>query len=168
MPGFELKPFALIAGSAFFGVRHFNALNASIPDYDGFAASVDVKYVVRATQVTARIVRDVAFSVDTASPYYVMMDGAIEVTQRFGQWDATGRVGWQSLGYRGVLSSPSGPAAGQLDQDERGRLYGFGVGYRLGETLLMGLNINYLARRSQVKTREYDGLRVGASISYGQ
>ena len=50
MPGFEFKPFALISGSAFVGFRHFNALNDAIPDFDGVVATVDARYVIRATR----------------------------------------------------------------------------------------------------------------------
>jgi hypothetical protein len=51
---------------------------------------------------------------------------------------------------------------------DRGSRYGAGAGYRIGETLRMGIDIDYYARRSDWQvSREFDGLRVGGSFSYG-
>ena len=51
MPGFEMKPSALISGKANVGYRRFDPLAPTVPKYQGFVAAVDVKYVIRATQI---------------------------------------------------------------------------------------------------------------------
>jgi len=51
---------------------------------------------------------------------------------------------------------------------DHGARYGAGAGYRIGETLRVGIDVDYYARRSEWQTsREFDGLRVGGSFSYG-
>ena len=58
-----------------------------------------------------------------------------------------------------------GPRHEQLD---RIRQYGAGVGYRVGQTLRLGFDaVRYRRQSSDFVLREYDGLRFGASISYG-
>ena len=162
MPGFLFKPLALISGSAFVGFRHFNALNDTIADFNGLVAKVDAHYVVAATRVQVRVGRDVAFSYEDVNPYYKLTDVALTLTQRVTRsWDVVGRGGRQSLQYQQLQSSPGD---GRTD---RGRLYGGGAGYRFGDALRLGLDVNYLVRRSPDLTRQYNGVRVGASVSYG-
>jgi hypothetical protein len=109
-----------------------------------------------------RVGRDVAFSYEDVNPYYKLTDVALTLTQRLTRsWDVVGRGGRQSLQYQQLQSSPGN---GRTDQ---GRLYGGGAGYRFGETLRLGLDVNYLVRRSPDLARQYNGVRVGASVSYG-
>jgi hypothetical protein len=162
MPGFMFKPLALISGSVFVGFRHFNALNDAIPDFNGVVALVDAKYVIAATRLQARVVRDVVFSYEDANPYYKLTDLGLTLTQRITRsWDILGRSGWQSLAYQQLESIQGG---GRTD---RGRMYGGGAGYRVGEVLRLGLDVNYFVRRSPFLIRQYSGVRVGASVSYG-
>lgn len=164
MSGFELKPLALISGRAAVGYRHFNALSGEVPDYRGVVASVDATYALSATRVQVKLDRDLVYSYQQAEPYYALLDLGLAVTERVTRtWDLTGRVGWQSLGYQRVAS-----ASASGDRVDRGSRYGAGAGYRIGETLRMGIDIDYYARRSDWQvSREFDGLRVGGSFSYG-
>ena len=45
--------------------------------------------------------------------------------------------------------------------------YGGGVGYRVGKDLRFGVNADNSHRTSQVDTRAYSGLLIGASVTYG-
>jgi hypothetical protein len=162
MPGFEFKPFALIAGKAFVGFRRLNLLSDTIPDFQGVVASVDTTYSVAATKVDAKVERDLVYSFELAEPYYALTDFRLSVTERISRnWDIVGTGGWQSLAYQGLRSalSPS--------RTDHVRQAGGGVGHRLGNTLRLGVDVNYLMRRSQDSFREYTGLQVGASVSYG-
>ena len=162
VPGFEFKPFALISGTVAVGVRHFNALNEALPDYNGVVANVDAKYVLSATQVRLRIGRDLDFSYEDANPYYTATSAELELTERLNRtWDVVGKGAWQTLAYRQVEPLPA------VGRTETGRGYGLGVGYRLGETFRLGVDAIYSMRRSVEAARQYDGLRVGASVSYG-
>jgi len=48
------------------------------------------------------------------------------------------------------------------------RVYGAGIGYRVGEILRIGVDADYYQRTSEALTQHnYEGFRVGASFSYG-
>ena len=162
MPGFEFKPFALISGAVAVGFRHFNGLRETLPDYNGVVASVNAKYTLTATQIAVKIDRDLNFSYEDANPYYTATSAQVALTERLTRtWDVIARGAWQSLAYRQIDPLPV------VGKTETGRGYGLGVGYRLGETLRLGIDAIYSMRRSIETARQYDGLRVGASVSYG-
>jgi hypothetical protein len=46
-------------------------------------------------------------------------------------------------------------------------LYGVGLGRRLRDDLRIGLDVNQVRKISTIPEREYDGYRVGVSITYG-
>jgi Putative beta-barrel porin 2 len=162
MPGFEFKPFALISGSVAVGFRHFNGLNEELPDYNGVVASVNARYARTATLVRLRLDRDLNFSYQDATPYYTANSAELELTQRLTQtWDVVGKGVLQELAYRQLRPLPT------VGSTETGRGAGFGVGYWVGQTLRLSVEAMYSARRSGETARQYDGLRVGASVSYG-
>ena len=69
-------------------------------------------------------------------------------------WELTGRTGHQRLAYRQVLSGtvPAEPAG-----PDRGYVYGAGVGYRIGESLRLGVDTNYYTRRSESGAARLEG-----------
>jgi putative beta-barrel porin BBP2 len=163
-PGFEFKPFALISGKASVGFRHFNVLNDRVQDYQGPVANVDASYTLTtSTQIQGTMTRDIAFSFDENFPYYALTNSGVTITQRIASsWDVVARGGWQMVGYRTLTAGVA-----DVPPDERGKVYGLGVGYRLGESLRIGFDANYYRRRSVASTRNYDGLRAGMSVTYG-
>jgi hypothetical protein len=164
LPGFELKPEALISGTAFVGVKRFTSLRDEVPDFTGLVASVGTKYIVRSTQFEVRATRDLAFSYQVLQPYYALTDTGLVVTERITyKWDVIGRTSWQSLAYRNVTG------AVQLgERTDHSWQLGTGVAYRIGETLRIGLDANYYRRNApEAEYRNFEGLRVGASFSYG-
>jgi hypothetical protein len=165
MPGFELKPFALISGRVGVGFRHFNALSPDVPDYNGVIASVDAQYSMAATNFHVTVNRDLNYSFEAQEPYYALTDSVLTITQRVTRvWDIVGRGGRQSLAYR-RFSSLTGESSTRVDH---GTLVGLGVGYRLGKTVRLGIDANYYQRESPTANlRDFEGLRVGASVSYG-
>lgn len=162
-PGFEFKPFALISGKVSVGYRHFNVLSDAIKDYQGVVANVDARYMLTtSTQVTAKFNRDIAFSYEDALPYYTFSEAKLAITRRLGSsWDVVGSGARQLLGYRGLAADPS---AAHIDT---GRVVGFGVGYLVGDTFRIGIDVNSYSRRSVISQRNYDGVRAGASVTYG-
>jgi putative beta-barrel porin BBP2 len=163
-PGFEFKPFALISGKVSVGFRRFNVLNDQVQDYQGPVANVDTSYTLTtSTQIHGTMTRDVAFSYDESRPYYALTTGGVTITQRIASsWDIAARGGWQTVGYRTLTA-----AVADVSPDERGKMYGLGIGYRLGEAFRIGFDANYYRRRSQTSTRNFDGLRAGMSLTYG-
>ncbi|CAN5704814.1 hypothetical protein BH24ACI5_BH24ACI5_19340 [soil metagenome] len=165
MPGFEIKPLALISGRVFVGYRQFDPLTAALPDYRGVVAAVEATYVRGSTRFEGRVDRDVAYSFEAARPYYALFDLGLTVTQRVtNAWELVGRGSRQTLAYRQVtsLDTPLAPAS------DRGHTFGGGIGYLVAETFRLGMDVNYYTRRSQFEgRRDYEGLRVFGSISYG-
>jgi hypothetical protein len=165
MSGFQIKPLALISGKVLAGYRQFKPLTSSLPDYRGFAATVDAAYVSRgSTRYQVKVDRDVAYSFEPTRPYYALLDMGAEVTQRLGpSWEAVVRGSRQTLKYRLVGSGASSATPG-----DRGYVTGGGIGYRPAETLRLGIDANYYTRKSDFEgRRDYEGLRVFGSISYG-
>jgi Putative beta-barrel porin 2 len=165
VPGFEFKPFAIISGSAFVGMRRFNALDSGVRDFNGLVSAVNVNYVAREVlKFTVRVDRDIDYSYRTDKPYFVSSGGSLEVTRAIGlYWDVVGRAGLNRLVYR-AADTP-----GVLGGDERDRVTsrGVGIGRKVGENLRIGFDVDYVSRRSDVKGRNYDGFRIGASFIYG-
>jgi hypothetical protein len=164
MPGFELKPQALISGQAYVGVRRFNALRDDVPDYTGLVAGVSTKFSARSTLFEVRVARDLAFSYEVLQPYYAQTDVGLQVTQRItSKWDIVGRGARQQLAYKNLITTTTLP-----ERVDHSWQLGGGIGYRMAETLRLGVDANYYRRDApQATTRNYEGLRVGASFSYG-
>jgi hypothetical protein len=164
MPGFDIKPSALISGRVFVGYRQFDPLSAAVPDYRGIAASVEATYIHGSTRYEAKVNRDLAYSYEALRPYYALFDTGLTVTQRVTHsWELVGRGSRQTLAYR-QLASLGTPEGGT----DRGYVYGAGIGYRPGEVLRLGFDANYYTRRAEVEgRRDYEGLRVFGSIAYG-
>lgn len=163
MPGFELKPAALISGMVFVGYRQFDPLDGRLEDHRGVVAAVSATYLREATRFELKVDRDLAYSYSIERPYYALLDTGLVVTHRFpSRWEAVGRVGRQTLSYR-----LADPAAGDPPTD-RGYTYGAGIGVLPAETLRLGFDVLYSTRRSEVAgRRDFDGTRIFGSISYG-
>jgi hypothetical protein len=165
MPGFEIKPLALISGRVFVGYRQFKPLTETLPEYRGVVASVKATYIRSSTRFEVKVDRDLAYSYEPTRPYYALLDFGLTVTQRITPaWEVVGRGSRQTLAYRllGAVDASGTPPG------DKGYVFGGGVGYRLGETFRLGLDTNYYTRRSELEgRRDYEGLRVFGSISYG-
>jgi hypothetical protein len=172
LPGVEFKPMALISGTARVGYRQLNFDSPTVPDYSGPVGSVNLGYtLLGATRFAVQVERDVQFSYEQLEPYYVLTGLTGTITQALNiTWDLQARAGNQSLAYRqaiplsGAGSSPSGTPGGRTDHVV---FYGGGVGYRLGPNVRLGFNVDYYTRRSDIDIRQYEGLRVGSSVTYG-
>lgn len=162
MPGISLDRFALISGSARVGYRKYDTLGPGAPGFRGLVAATDLGYtLLGVTRFSIHTERDLAYSFDVSSPYYVQTGVTGTVTQRVSsQWDVQGTAGHFRLDYRHI----GGVVAGRQDN-----LFtvGAGAGYRLGPTTRVGVNVDNYRRRSDRNAREYDGLRVGMSVTYG-
>ena len=167
MGGFELRPFALISGKALVGYRSMTSVTGELPDFGGFVADVDVKYVWREmTQFNVNFTRDVEPSFEDVRPYYVLTSGFLTVTQMLAvRWDVVGRIGRDAFDYRErVGASDQVIARGDRDYVET---MGTGIGYRVAPDIRVGFDVNYNRRRSSTVTRPYEGFRYGGSVIYG-
>ena len=161
--GFELGRFALIRGSAFAGFRKLTATDGSIlPGFTGVTADVDVSYTAPTqTRLGAAVDRDIQYSYDILTPYYVQTGWTGTLTQRItGKWDAQLSGGRDRLAYRSFLSVFE-------RKDFVGR-FGGGIGYVVRDGIRASFDVQSFYRSSELPGREYGGVRAGFSISYGQ
>jgi hypothetical protein len=174
LPGFELKPLALISGTVFVGYRQFDPLNDRLPEYRGVVAAVKAKYTYAATRFEINIDRDLAYSFEETQPYYALLDYGLTITQRITRrWEVVGQGGMQRLAYRSITPAaspvglPSDLPSTPHDRVDRGQTYGAGIGYRLNETTRLGLNAAHTMRESSAQLRGFEGTRIFGSITYG-
>lgn len=182
MSGLEFGRFALISGAAFVGYRRFMPELATIPEFTGVVASIDLSSVIRgATRLSVSAARDLAYSFSNLQPYYLQTNASVAVTRRLGtKWEIVATAGWQQLSYRGGLgsaevdttsaSSPSSvvaPDANRMTSVEKGISSGFGLGYRLARGVRVGIDGKRLYRFSSVAQRDYEAWQAGCSVSYG-
>jgi hypothetical protein len=165
LPGFEFKPSALIAGKVSVGYRRFDALDASVPDFAGVIGELDARYTWREqTRFGFKATRNIDYSIGELEPYYVTNGGSLEITQIIGlNWYAAARGGRSRLVYRNFIDG----RAGTVGRSDRVDMYGVGFGRKLGDDIRVGLDVNKVRRLSVIPTRQYEGYRVGVSISYG-
>ena len=174
LPGFELKPLALISGTVFVGYRQFNPLNERVPDYRGVVAAVKAKYTYSATRFEVSVDRDIAYSFEETQPYYALLDFGLTITQRIThRWDVVAQGARQRLAYRSVAAAsepvglPGALPSAPPDRVDRGRIYGGGIGYRLNEVTRLGFNVSHATRESAAQLRAFEGTRIFGSITYG-
>jgi hypothetical protein len=164
MPGFDIKPMALISGKVFVGYRQFDPVSSALPDYRGLVAAIETTYVHGSRRYDVKVDRDVAYSYEALRPYYALLDTGLTLTQRVAtSWELVGRGSRQMLSYKQLTSL--GDTDGGTD---RSYVFGAGIGYIAGEVLRLGADANYYTRRAEVEgRRDYEGLRVFGSIRYG-
>lgn len=163
--GFELSQFALIRGAAFVGYRGLvGADGGLLPEFSGVTADVDVAYTAPTrTRLALGVVRDVQYSFEILSPYYVQTGWTATLTQRLiGQWDIQLSGGRDGLAYQAL--DPLDPAATRRDRVDR---VGGGIGYTFGDDMRLGFDVNSIQRQSERPGRAYKTLRAGLSVSYG-
>lgn len=162
--GLVLKPEALISGNASIGYEAFEMPDADVTSYHGLTATAGVGYVLLGmTKFDAQVTRQVQYSFDSSTPYYVLSGVSGSITQRIlGPVSLVVDGGNQRLVYRTRAGAPD--VLGRTDTVQR---YGGGLSYRLGPTLDLGFLVNQERRRSTAELREFSGLRFGLSLSYG-
>jgi hypothetical protein len=169
--GFELGRFALIRGNAFVGYRRLvGAEGGTLPEFSGVTADVDVSYTAPSqTRLALGVNRDVEYSFEIATPYYVQTGWTATLTQRItGRWDVQLTGGRDRLAYQASDPTPQAPGPGVVaDRLDRIDRVGGGMGYTFGEDMRLGFDVISYQRQSDVIGRDYRTLRAGASVTYG-
>jgi len=163
VPGFEFKPSALIAGSAYVGFRDLQVRGtAGAPSVVAAVAAVNLGYTMRdSTRFEVKVNRDFDYSYETSEPYFLASGATLTVTQAVGgRWDALGRIGRENLDYQTIDLQPSG-------RRDQVFTYGTGVGYHLDIDARIGFDVNYVSRLSPIASRQYSGFQIGGSFRYG-
>jgi hypothetical protein len=157
-PTLTFSPTGLLTGNASVGFRSFDPVDPTVPDFSGLVASVAIGATIYGRhQLQAAYVRDVQYSYDPATPYYVTNGGNLTwTTVVAGPFDVRGLFGRTRMDYRGL--------AGVDTQTS----YGGGMGYRLSDYARLGVNIEWITRDSEISpNREYRNRRIFASLTWG-
>jgi hypothetical protein len=160
--GFELGRFALIRGSAFAGYRKLRPADGGVlPEFSGATADVNVSYTAPSqTRLGLAVDRDVQYSYEFFTPYYVQTGWTASLTQRVvGRWDAQLTGGRDRLSYQSVAT--------QIERTDHVGRWGAGIGYSLGDQVRASFDVQSFYRSSDQPGREYGGLRAGMSVTYG-
>ena len=160
----SFDPFALIKGSATFGYRDFDPLSPGVAAYKGSTAAVDVSYtLLGTTRFAATATRDLQYSYDINQPYYLQTGFGGSIAQQLaGSLDIVGRAGAQTLAYR----DRAGALVQVSNRTDHVHTYGGGIGYRFGQDLRLGFNVDKAMRLSDVAERQYHNLLFGTSVTY--
>lgn len=162
--GFELGRFALIRGAAFVGYRHLTPADGGlIPTFSGVTSDINVSYTAPSqTRLGLAVDRDLEYSYDVFTPYYIQTGWTATLTQRVvGRWDAQLTGGRDSLAYQGLL------AVSSLERTDFVGRFGGGIGYALGDNVRASFDVQSFNRSSDKPGREYGGIRAGMSVTYG-
>lgn len=160
-PTLTFSPTGLLTGTAAFGYRRFDALNPALPDYSGFVASVAIGATIYGRhQLQGAYTRDVQYSYDPSTPYYLANGGTVTwTTVVAGPFDVRGTAGRNVMQYRGAAALAGADTA---------RVWGGGIGYRFGDHARLGVNLEWVRRESERSAdREFRNRRVLASLTWG-
>lgn len=161
--GFAFDPTALVSGRAVVGYRRFDPVDPALPEVKGLVGSASLVYAMESTRLEGLLEHDVRYSFEDLQPFYLLTLLRVTLTQRIaGPLDVQGTIGHQRFAYRDYSGAEESTRADSF------RVYGGGIGFRLGETARLGLNIEDSRRRSDERPdRRYDRRRIYGSLSYG-
>jgi len=168
-PGVEFAPRALISGRAYVGYRRFTITSGIAPEFTGPVASVELASTIRvATRVSVHMSRDVAYSFDAATPYYVMIGGGGSITRRIAEnWDLTASATRQRLNYITGAPRATGTAEQVSDRADSVENYGGSLNYHLTRSMRFGMTVGRMRRASSLALRNYQGARFLGQFTYG-
>lgn len=161
--GLMLAQDAVIAGQLSIGWRRVTVSSPLIPAFQGLAWLMDLSTVIgNSTRVGVRGRRDVAFSSDVQSPYYVQSSIGGSIRQALGDgWDIGVRVDRVWLDYAHALIETAPAYAETVD------VPGAFLGYRLPGGVRIGVEVESQRRRANTigSERSYRTLRTYTVIS---
>lgn len=169
MPGVEFKPRALISGIAYVGYRDLKPLSSALPPYTGLVSQVGLSYtLLGSTTFGVTADRDVEFSFESLTPYFVDTSVGVFIRRSVGsKWDVLANAARHRYAYRNLAVQTAGldPLPERTDITNN---YGVNLGYRLKRQTRIGFGAAYYTRSSTVAVaRNYDGLRIGTTVTYG-
>ena len=167
MPGVEFKPRALISGSAWVGYRNFTPRNSLLPAQSGLVSQLALSYtLLGATTFGVSYDRDFQFAFEPARPYFVDNGVGIFVRRAIaGKFDVLANAARHRYTYQAFALPEAEPLRDRIDTTDN---YGVNLGYRAKRQTRIGLGVSYWTRVSPVETsREYEGLRIGTTVTYG-
>lgn len=164
MPMLRFQPDAYISGEIMVGVKTLKPKNPALVGFEGFVARGNITLsLLDLTELTVELERNTEYSLDELHPYFVQTGGRITVIQQIGgPFDVRVTGGRYALSYRDLPDPVLGPRG-----NERLTLGALGVGYRLTDSIRLGLTGQVESRRSLSRpNRDYDRTVYYGSLSY--
>jgi hypothetical protein len=165
-PGVEFRPPALISGSAYFGLRSLTPLHQELPEFRGAAGSARLRFrLPRAMYLEFAGDRDLAYSYEPLQPYYIVNGyGATVRRQIVRRFDASVGAQRQRYSYRGLIV----PGAAAARREDTTVVYTGSIGYTPKRDMRVGVGLSKFDRDSSTHAyADYEGFRVGTSVTYG-
>ena len=156
--GADFHPRALLSGSGRIGIRRFQARGTAVSDISAVVAEADLSYRFGGnTSLTFSAERDIAYSFERASPYFVVARYGAALTRRLGRlFELRGRATRDEYDY----------LAERRGRDVRWRATGE-LGYRLHPSLRVGLEAGAVRADSTTRARRrYTGFVLGLLLDY--
>jgi len=165
MPGVQFSPDAVIVGRVAIGFRQFTPRASVLAGFRGLVGSANVSYtLLNATTFTVDATRDVMYSFEPATPYYLVTSGRLMLSQRIGgPYELIALAGRERLQYQALAGLP---VAARVDRTDT---IGGGVGFRISPTLRFAIIYDLTERASTTRDRRaYERRRVFASATLGR
>jgi hypothetical protein len=158
-----LQPLALISGRATVGVRAFRPQSSLLREFTGLTAAIAVGYsFLSDTRISVAFDRDLRYSFEQLTPYYISTAGRVAVTKRMiGNLDGQVFAGAERIAYEARLDAPA------ISNRDSVRTYGAGIGYRVRDGGRLALNFDQTKRSSTANDREYSRGRIYTTLTYG-
>ena len=159
-PRLLLQPDAYISGELMVGFKTLAPKDPLLARFSGvISRGALTMSLLDVTQFQVAVERDTEYSFDPLHPYYVQTGATVTITQQIGgPFDVEVSFGRYDLRYHDLPDPISGPRG-----TERLTRGGFGVRYRLGETIRVAVDSQLENRRSIVSPgRDYDRIIIMA------
>lgn len=163
LPTLTFSPAGLINGTAAVGYKRFDGNDPSMPDYKGLVMNGTVSVLLgQRYRVETQFTRDVQYSYEEAVPYYVLTGGrgtlATHLTSLF---EVRATAGYDSMRYTAYDHADSPGTDAQ-------RLYGGGIGFRIGDRKRLLLQVEFIERNSdRDRLREFTNHRIFGTFTWG-
>jgi hypothetical protein len=150
------------------GYRNFDPRNSLLPAQSGLVSQLALSYtLLGATTFGVTYDRDFEFSFEVARPYFV--DNGVGVFVRraiAGKFDVVANAARHRYTYQAFAVQPADAEPDpRIDTTDN---FGVNLGYRAKRQTRIGFGVSYWTRVSPVETsRDYDGLRIGTTVTYG-
>jgi len=165
MPAAEFGGGGGLTGRIAAGFRSFEPRDARVAPFEGLVAAANLAYtLLGSTRFTVEGARDVMYSFDVATPYYLLDTGRVTVSQPVGgPIDLIGVASADRLRYQALEGLPD------PHRVTRTNTFGGGIGFRVGRTLRLGLIYEWTERSSSdIEQRDYRRHRIFGSATYGR
>ena len=105
----DLSPDAVVTGRAAAGFRQFSPLDPRVKEFRGFVGTASLGYVLLgATRFAFEATRDINYSFNPFTPYFVVTAGRLTISQGIGgPFDFIAMAGHDRLQYQGVAGLSS-------------------------------------------------------------